>query len=91
MYTFTEDGTYNLSGSFNYATVWASGSFGGGTLEYQVGPDEEYFITPTDASLTSEGTFNVWSGMPKAQLKLTGATSPDIVVYVLNANKREVY
>lgn len=86
-YNFTADGSVvtnaqsGSSGIGNFTTVWAEGTWGGGTLTPEISPDGENWFTVTDAALTADGFVNIQVKAPFIRLTLSGSSSPDLNVW----------
>lgn len=93
--TFSADGNsdvFNITHeNGSAATVLASGDFGGGTLTFQVSPDEgtTWISSGSDGQLTANGFFKyeftaaAKGGQLQGRLNLAGATSPDLDYWVV--------
>lgn len=85
---FTANGTENAnsqSGSGkvgNFTTLYAKGTWGGGTIKVQISPDGSNWFDVTDANLTADGFANIQVKAPYMRVDLSGATSPDLNVWL---------
>ncbi len=87
--TITEDGSVEVAakagsqGRGNFTTVYVSGTFGAGTVQVAVTPDNVTWFDVTDGSLTAKGFVNVDVKTVGVRLTLSGATSPALAYSVI--------
>lgn len=87
--TLTADGSVDVKAQSagaspgNITTVYAKGTWGGGTLTVQASPDGVNFFDITEGALTADGFLNVSVKTKFLRLVLADATSPDIDYWVL--------
>jgi len=81
--TITGSGQYTFSANANIMTVWVSGSFGGGTMTLEHSFDGSNYLTVESSTKTANFSYNYLSAAPCGAVRLTGATDPDLTIYVL--------
>jgi len=80
--TITADGSYEFSTDFKIGTLFIKGTFGGGTLTFEQGFDGINYLLVPSGTFTSDTMTNFMSSAPHGRLVLTGATTPNLQVYV---------
>lgn len=78
----TADGEYHINSNFNYATVLITGDFGGGTLKYQASFNDTDYVDVPYTTITADAIYNISTGTPHGKFVLTGATNPNIKLWV---------
>ena len=81
--SITASGQYTFPANANIMTVWVSGSFGGGTMTLEHSFDDTNWLTVESSTKTANFSYNYLSAAPKGAIRLSGATNPDLTVYVL--------
>ena len=78
----TANGEYTFTADFNLGTLISHGDFGGGTLTLEISMDGTNYTLAPDSEMTTATAYNVLGAFNHGKLILTGATNPDITIYI---------
>ena len=75
--TITGSTSFDVDTSFNLGTVWASGSFNGGTLKLQLAAGDGLgYVDVPDSTMVSSTMYNMLGGFGACRVVFTSGSLP---------------